>query len=91
MRTITLADGTVFEVTECGAYGGKLWITLAEAIDFLTGVTVFGDADKTITITHDFDGNDHVIFEGYTILKQASVLEGGFSVVLQKEDASDES
>lgn len=91
MRTITLADGTVFEVTECGAYGDKLWITTAEELDFLTGVTVFGDAEKTITITHDFDGNDHVIFEGYTILKQASVLEGGFSVVLQKEEMRDES
>ena len=91
MRKITLADGTVYEVTECGAYGGKLWITLAESIDFLTGVTVFGDAAKTIIITHDFDGNDHVIFEGYTILKQASVLEGGFSVVLRKEETNDES
>lgn len=91
MRTITLADGTVYEVTECGAYKGTLYITLTETLDFLTGVTIFGDAAKTIIITHDFDGNDHVIFEGYTTLKQASVLEGGFSVVLQKEEMSDAS
>lgn len=91
MRKITLADGTTYEVTRCGADSGYLWVTLAEGIDFLTGVTIFGDAAKTIIITHDFDGNDHVIFEGYTILKQASVLEGGFSVVLQKEETSDAS
>ena len=90
MRTITLADGTVFEVTECGAYDGKLWITTTAELDFITGVTVFGDAEKTITITHDYDGNDHVIFEGYTILKQASVLEGGFTVVLEKEKETDD-
>lgn len=90
MRKITLADRTTYEVTRCGADSGYLWITLAESIDFLTGVTILGDAEKTSCITHDFDGNDHVIFEGYTILKQASVLEGGFSVVLQKEATDDD-
>lgn len=90
MRKITLADGTSYEVTRCGASNGYLWITTTAELDFIAGVTVFGNAEKTITITHDYDGNDHVIFEGYTILKQASVLEGGFTVVLEKEKETDD-
>lgn len=91
MRTITLADGTVYEVTRCGADGGYLWLNLKDDLSMVEAVQVFDDPTKTITITHDYDGNDHVIFEGYTKLSRLSDLGGIFEIVLQRtaEESSD--
>lgn len=90
MRTITLADDSVYEVSRCGADGGYLWINLTSPLDMVEAVNIFADPEKTATIVHDFDGNDHVIFEGYTKLSRISDLGGIFEVVLQRVEESDD-
>lgn len=85
MRTITTAGGKTYEVDFCGADAGYLWITLSGyAVSLADAVTEFSDDAETAEITHDWDGNDHVTYRGYTKLVQVALVTEGTQIVLMK-------
>lgn len=83
MRTITLNDGTVFHVSDCGAADGHLWITITDDITMSEAVSVFCDDEKTSLIHHAFGENDLVDFVGYTELVRIDHING-MTITLKK-------
>ena len=85
MRRVTLKNGEEHAVTFCGAADGYLWLQIADMESISEAVTAFEMPEATETITHDWDGNDRVIYEGYTVLDRVARMEDGIQVVLMQE------
>lgn len=85
MRRITLKNGEEHAVTFCGAADGYLWLQIADMESLSAAVTAFDRPEATETIAHDWDGNDRVIYEGYTVLDRVARMEDGIQVVLMQE------
>ncbi len=86
MRKITMADGTSWEVTRCGAADGFLWIRLpGNSVTVAEAAASFGDPAVTQTIVHDWDGNDKQAFDGYTDLRRIENLDSDIEILLREE------
>ena len=71
MRIITLDDNQTFEVAQCGASQGYLWIVIMDYPGSISdALATFSNEEATRRIFHSFDGNDEVTFEGYTELAE---------------------
>ena len=93
MRKIILANGVEYEITNCGAAEGVLWIGIpVNRIGFVEAATVFSDPATTsrIVSTYDFDGME-TVFEGYTELVHinADIYDGILRVALRKGSETD--
>lgn len=86
MRTITMADGTAYHCTRCGAADGFLWLDIEDYDGSIVDAAVlFSDAEKTKSIKHEWDGNDKEEYDGYTELVRVGFTEKTLNVVLEKE------
>lgn len=82
MRKITLANKQSFEVSRCGAADGFLWLVFpGGAAEVLRAALT---PENTKTITHEWDGNDVVEFDGYTYLVNIAQATGGVQAVLER-------
>ena len=93
MRKIILASGAEYEITNCGAAEGVLWIGIPDSrIGFVEAATVFTDPATTsrIVSTYDFDGME-AVFEGYTELihLDADIYDGILRIALRKGRGTD--
>lgn len=82
MRKITLANKQSFEVSRCGAADGFLWLAFPGGeMEVLRAALT---PENTKTITHEWDGNDVVEFDGYTYLANIAQTPGGVQAVLER-------
>lgn len=82
MRKITLANKQSFEVSRCGAADGFLWLAFpGGSVEVLRAALT---PENTKTITHEWDGNDVVEFEGYTHLSDVVQTTDGVQAVLER-------
>ena len=88
MRNIRLNDGTVYAVDRCGAASAHLLINITSGENIAALAVAFSDETKTKVIEHFYDDspNDHVTFEGYTVLSAVSVSDTGISINLAKKE-----
>lgn len=84
MRTITMNNGRTFVVSSCGDADGFLWITLEENMTMAEVAEVFGNAENTKKIHHEYGGNDKVDYEGFTNLIRVETW-GKTTITLKKE------
>ena len=85
MRIIRLTDGTEYPVDNCGALDGVLYVNVLNK-DLLGLVLIFGNAEKTAVIVHEFEGTntDRVEYVGYTELTSAAITSTGTRMSLRK-------
>lgn len=82
MRKITLTNKQTFEVSRCGAADGFLWIAFPGGdIDVIRAALT---PKNTQSIVHEWDGNDIVVFDGYTYLSDIARTAGGVQAVLER-------
>lgn len=71
MRTLELANGTVFDCDWCGAADGMLTANLISQTDLLPVVEAFSDPANTRCLT--FHAGEDQTFCGYTRLRMAQL------------------
>lgn len=84
MRTIKLNNGTVLNVSDCGAADGILWIRLTEPISITKAALTFSDSANTSVIHHEYGDNDKVDFVGYTELVSLQKQSEGTLIAMKK-------
>ena len=89
MRTITMADGTAYPCTRCGAADGMLWLDIDYKGTVQEAAEMFSRPEKTAEITRDWDGNDQESYRGYTTLRRVGNLTGSMEIVLSREAGKD--
>ncbi len=69
MRTLTLTDGTTYEVDWCNADYGIFNINLKTDKNFLELANKFGDHQLTKRIVIKLDEENEKTYSGYTVLR----------------------
>ena len=64
-RSLTLADGTIYENSTCGYSEGWLWCYLPADTDIHEAFSVFSDKEKTHEIQFR-SGNDTTLYKNFT-------------------------
>lgn len=73
MRTLTLKDGTQYELDWCNGDKGIFYANIITDASIAELAGVFGDEDRTSVIHADLGSSFEKTYEGYTKLQSISV------------------